>query len=70
MLVVLIIFIFGNLTIFSGNTTASATSDYKRKPQLTCFDTKTRAEFKGSYLKQHKIAYDHGKILHIALFMR
>ena len=50
-----IIFIFGNLT---KNITAPTTTDYSENPQLSCFGTKARVEFKG---KQIKIAYDHRK---------
>ena len=34
-------------------------------PLLDHPGTKTRAEFKGSYLKQEKISFDHGKIVNI-----
>ena len=47
------------------NITVPTTSDYNLNPELSYFDTKTRVEFKGSYLKQHKIAYGHGKVVKI-----
>ena len=47
------------------NITAPTTSDYNLNPELSYFDTKARVEFNGSCLKQHKIAYDHGKVVNI-----
>ena len=47
------------------NITAPTTSDYSLNPQLSYLCTKTRVEFKGSYLKQDKITYDHGKVVNI-----
>ena len=41
------------------------TSDYKLNLQLSYFDTKTRAEFKGSCLKQDKTTFNHGKVVNI-----
>ena len=43
---------------YDENITAPTTTDYSVNPQLSCFGTKTRVEFKG---KQIKIAYDHRK---------
>ena len=40
-------------------------SDYKLNPQLSYFGTKTRVEFKGSCLKQNKVAFNHRKIVNI-----
>ena len=34
-------------------------------PLLDYVRTKTREEFKGSYLKQDKISFDHGKVVNI-----
>ena len=50
------------------NITAPTTSDYKLNPELSFFGTKTKAEFNGSYLKQYKITYDHGKVVNINIF--
>ena len=47
------------------NITAPTTSDFKLNAELSCFGTKTRAEFNGSCLKQDKIRYDHGKVVNI-----
>ena len=47
------------------NITASTTSDYSINSQLLYLGNKTRVEFKGSYLKQDKITYTHGKIVNI-----
>ena len=47
------------------NITAPSTSDYKLNPQLSYFGTKTRVEIRGSYLKQDKITFNHGKIVNI-----
>ena len=50
-----------------GNITAPNTRDYSLTPQLSYLGTKTRLEFKGSCLKQHKITYDHGNIVNICI---
>ena len=47
------------------NIAAPSTSDYKLNPQLSYFRTKTRVEIRGSYLKQDKITFNHGKIVNI-----
>ena len=47
------------------NITASTTSDYSLNSQLLYLGNKTRVEFNGSYLKQDKITYTHGKIVNI-----
>ena len=47
------------------NITAPTTSDYSLNPQLSYLGTKTRLEFKGSWLKQDKIVYDHDKVVNI-----
>ena len=47
------------------NITAPTTSDYSLNAQLSYLGNKTRAEFKGSCLKQDKISYTHGKIVNI-----
>ena len=47
------------------NITAPTTSDYKLKPELSFFGTKTKVEFNGSCLKQDKITYNHGKVVNI-----
>ena len=44
------------------NITVPTTTDYSRNPELSFFGTKTRAELKGSCLKQ---AYGHGKVVNI-----
>ena len=38
-------------------------SNYKITPELSYYGTKTRVEFNGSYLKQDKVTYNHGKIV-------
>ena len=40
-------------------------SNYKITPDLSFYGNKARVEFNGSYLKQHKVAYSHGKIVNI-----
>ena len=40
-------------------------SNYKITPDLSFYGNKKRVEFNGSYLKQHKVAYNHGKIVNI-----
>ena len=45
------------------NTTLPATSDYILTPKWNCFGTTAKVEFEGSYLKQDKITYNHGKIV-------
>ena len=47
------------------NITASTTNDYKLNSQLSYIGTKTRAEFRGSCLKQGKITFNHGKVVNI-----
>ena len=47
------------------NITAPTTSDYSLNPQLSYLDTKARAEFTGSCLKQDKITFNHGEIVNI-----
>ena len=47
------------------NITASNSGDYRRNPQLSYLRTKTRVKFKGSCLKQDKIANTHRKIVNI-----
>ena len=47
------------------NITAPTTSNYNLNPQLGYLGNKTRAERKGSCLKQDKITYTHGKIVNI-----
>ena len=46
------------------NITVLTTSDYSLNPQLSYFSTKTKVGFKGSCLRQDKIKYNHGKIVH------
>ena len=41
--------------LFDENVTAPTTSDYIPNPQLSYFDTKTRAEFNASCFKQDKV---------------
>ena len=43
------------------NITAPTTSDYKLNPKLSYIGTKTRAEFRGSCLKQNKATFNHTK---------
>ena len=50
------------------NITLPATSDYILTPKWNCFGTTTKVEFKGSYLKQDKITYNHGKIVNTYIF--
>ena len=40
-------------------------SNHKFTPELSFYGTKTRAEFKGSCLKQDNVTYNHGKIVNI-----
>ena len=40
-------------------------SNYKITPELSYYDIKTRVEFNGSCLKQDKVTYNHGTIVHI-----
>ena len=47
------------------NITASTTSDYSLKQQSSYLGNKTRAEFKGSCIKQDKITYTDGKVVNI-----
>ena len=47
------------------NITAHTTTYCRLNPQLSYLSTKTRAEFKRSYLKQDKIMYVHGKEVNI-----
>ena len=42
-----------------------ATFDNSLNPQVSYFGTKARLEFRGSYLKQDKSTFDHGKIVNI-----
>ena len=41
------------------------TSDNSLTPTLGYYGTKTRVKFTGSYLKQPKISYTHGKVVNI-----
>ena len=41
------------------------TSDNSLTPELSFYGTKTRVKFTGSYLKQSKISYIHGKLVNI-----
>ena len=45
------------------------TSDKTLTPVLNYCGTKTRVKFTGSYLKQPKISYTHGKVVNIYMFM-
>ena len=45
--------------------TAPTTSDYSINPKLSNLGNKTRLKVKGSFLKQDKGTYSHGKILNI-----
>ena len=45
--------------------TGPTTIYFTLNPQSSYFGTKTRVEFEGSCLKQHKTTYDHGKVVHI-----
>ena len=47
------------------NITAPTTSDYKCNPKLSYFGTKAKLEYRGSCLKQDKITFSHGKVVHI-----
>ena len=40
-------------------------SNYKITPALSYYGTKIRVEFNGSYLRQDKVTYNHGKIVNI-----
>ena len=65
MLVVVIVFIFGNLKDCLMEILAPTTTNYILNPKLKYFGTKTRAEFKGSCLKLVKITYDEKNSKHI-----
>ena len=41
------------------------TSDNSLTPALNYYGTKTRVKFIGSCLKQRKISYTHGKVVHV-----
>ena len=41
------------------------TSDNSLTPVLNYYGTKTRVKFTGSYLKQQKVSYTHGKVVNI-----
>ena len=47
------------------NITTPTTRYYSLNPQLSCFGSKTRVEFNGSWLKQDKITYDNRKVVNI-----
>ena len=47
------------------NITTSSTRNNFLSPSLNYLDTKIRIKFSGSCLKQDKITYTHGKIVHI-----
>ena len=47
------------------NVTAPTTSHYNLRQQLNYFGTKTKEELRGSFLKQDKITFNHGKIVNI-----
>ena len=47
------------------NITASTTSNYSLNRELSYLGTKTRLEFKVSWLIQDKITYDHKKVVNI-----
>ena len=64
-LVMVIIFIFGNLKDCRIAFTAPITSDYSLNPQLSYLGNKTRVEFRGSCSKQDEITYSHGKVVNI-----
>ena len=40
-------------------------SNYSVTPFLVYYGTKTRVEFSGSYLKQDKVTFNHGKVVNI-----
>ena len=42
-------------------------SSYEITPELSFYGTKTRVEFNGSWLKQDKVTYNHGKIVNICI---
>ena len=44
------------------NIAPPITPDYCLNPKLCCFGTKTREEFRGNYLKQGKVTYNHRKV--------
>ena len=65
-LVVVIIYIFGNLKVclMKGSNSYTA-SDYGITPELSFYGTKTGVEFNGSCLKQDKVTYSHGTTVNI-----
>ena len=47
----------------------SLTSDNSLNPALSYSGTKLRVKFAGSYLKQQKLSYTHGKVVTFTLFV-
>ena len=47
------------------NITAPTTSDYGVNPQVSYYGTKAWGKFDGSCWKQEKVAFNHGKVVHI-----
>ena len=47
----------------------STTSDNSLTPAVSYYGTKTSVKFTGSYLKQPKISYNHGKVVNIYIFI-
>ena len=41
------------------------TTNYSITPSLDYYGTRTRVEFNGSYLKQDKVTFNHGKVVNI-----
>ena len=65
----IIIFIFGNLKVFSDERINSITeSNYSTTPELSYFGNRIRVKFNGSCFKQDKITYTYGKIVNIYIF--
>ena len=51
--------------LFDESIKPPKTSDNSLSPALNYYGTKTRVNFTGSFLKQSKISYNHGKVVNI-----
>ena len=66
-LVVVIIYTFGNLKVclMKCLILLPTASNQKITPELSFYGTETRVEFNGSCLKEDNVTYNHRKIVHI-----
>ena len=68
MLIVVIIYIFGNLKVCLmkvSNSDTALLQNYCITPELSFHGTKTRVQFNGSCLKQDKVTHSHGTTFNI-----